>query len=155
MRKTMLTLTIASASMLALGACSSSGWGQRGSQQSGSMHTLTGGAEAAPTSEATPKPAGTSSGGQESGMPSGGTGSGTGSGTGGGTSGSTPEGPSGGSNGAGGTSGPGGTGGTGGGEGGGSMGTQPAQPVQPTESMGSSAGPTSTQSGGRNPQTGQ
>ncbi len=141
MRKTLLTLTIASASMLALGACSSSGWGQRGSQQSGSTHTLTGGAEAAPTSEATPKPADTSSSGKESGMPSGGAG--------GGASGSTPEGTSGGSNGGGGTSGTGDT------EGGGSMGTQPAQPVQPTENMGSSAGPTGTQSGGKNPQTGQ
>lgn len=146
MRKTLLTLTIASASVLALGACSSSGWGQRGSQQSGSTHTMTGGAEAAPTSEATPKPAGSSSTGQESGMPAGGAGdssgtsgtSGTG-GTGGGTSG---------------TSGTGGTGGTSGPEGGG-MGTQPAQPVPPTENMGSSAGPTGTQSGGKNPQTGQ
>ncbi len=137
MRKTMLTLTIASASMLALGACSSSGWGQRGSQQSGSTHTMTGGAEAAPTSEATPKPAGPSSSGQESGMPSGDSSSGTSGGT------------------SGGTGGTGGTSGTGGAEGGGSMGSQPAQPVQPTENMGSSAGPTGTQSGGKNPQTGQ
>lgn len=160
MRKTLLTLTIASASMLALGACSSSGWGQRGSQQSGSTHTLTGGAEAAPTSEATPKPAGTSSTGQESGMPAGGTGmqgntSGTTSGgNAGSTSGGSTGGTSGGSSGgtSGGTNGAGGTSGT---EGGGSMGTQPAQPVQPTESMGSSAGPTGTHSGGKNPQTGQ
>ncbi len=37
-----------------LAACSSMGWGQK---SSGSTHTMTGGAEAAPTSEATPKPA--------------------------------------------------------------------------------------------------
>ncbi len=149
MRKTLLTLTIASASMLALGACSSSGWGQRGSQQSGGTHTLTGGAEAAPTSEATPKPAGPSSstgqdaGGGMSGGTTGGSSTGGSSGTTGGTSGGTQEGTSGGS------------GGTSGAEGGGSMGTQPAQPVQPTENMGSSAGPTGIQSGGKNPQTGQ
>lgn len=136
MRKTLFTLALASASMLAVAACSSSGWGQRGSQQSGSTHTLTGGAEAAPTSESTPKPAGGSAGETSGGMSGG----------------------AGGTSGTGGTGGTGATGGTGGGgtnEGGGSMGTQPAQPVQPTENMGSSAGPTGTESGGKNPQPGQ
>ncbi len=142
MRKTLLTIAIASASILTMTACSSSGWGQRGSQQSGgqasgSTHTLTGGAEAGPTSETTPRPAGPASNQQESGTPSGG--AGTQGGTSSGTSGGTSSGTSGG-------------GATEGGGAGGSMGTQPAQPVQPTENMGSSAGPTGTQSGGKNPQ---
>ena len=129
MRKILVTLAIASASVFTLAACSSSGWGQRGSQQSGdqssgSTHTLTGGAEAAPTSEATPRPAGSSSMSRETGVPS--------------------DQPSGGTSGGG--------SGTGASEGGGSMGNPPPQPVQPTENMGSSAGPTGTQSGGQNPQ---
>ncbi len=77
MRKTIFTFVIASASLLAMAACTSSGWGQRGSQQSGSTHTLTGGAEAAPTSEATPKPAGPSASGTQQGAPAGSSNGGT------------------------------------------------------------------------------
>ncbi len=58
MSKCLFRFALASAMALSLAACTSSGWGQRGSQQTGDTHTLTGGAEAAPTSEATPKPAG-------------------------------------------------------------------------------------------------
>ncbi len=120
MRKNLLTsmpaLALALAALFAFTACSSSGWGQRGSQQSGDTHTLTGGAEAAPTSESTPQPAGTSSG------TSAGTSAGTSSpaeqGMPGSPSGATPEGTSGG--------------------GAGNQGTQPEQPVPPKENMGSS-----------------
>ena len=144
MRKNLLTsmsaLAIASATLLALTACSSSGWGQRGSQKSGDTHTLTGGAEASPTSESTPQPAGTSSGTSsgtaagtssptQEGMPAGGMGTpggsppegtsgGANSGMPGSASGATPEGTSGG--------------------GAGNQGTQPEQPVPPKENMGSS-----------------
>ena len=69
-----------------LGACSSTGWGQK---SSGGTHTLTGGAEAAPTTEATPQPARTR----------GDTGAGTQGGTSGGTSGGTQGGMQGGSQG--------------------------------------------------------
>ena len=138
MRKTLFTLAIASASMLAMAACGSSGWGQRGSQQSGSTHTLTGGAEAGPTAETTPRPAGPSSTQQESGASGGGAGTK-------GSSGSSTGGTSGGTSGTG-TS----EGGTGGG-----MGTQPEQPVPPAENMGSSVGPTGTHSGSNSPQQGQ
>ena len=139
MRKTSLMLAIASASILTMAACSSSGWGQRGSQQSGGQqsggtHTLTGGAEARPTSESTPRPAGPSPIQQDFGSPAGATG------TQGGASSDNSSGTSGGG------------GATEGGGAGGSMGTQPAQPVQPTENMGSSAGPTGTQSVGKSPQ---
>jgi len=47
------TLPLLCAALL-LGGCSSMGWGQK---SSGSTHTMTGGAEAAPTSESTPQPA--------------------------------------------------------------------------------------------------
>jgi hypothetical protein len=147
MRKTLFTLAIASASVVAVTACSSAGWGQRGSQQSGgqpsgSTHTLTGGAEAAPTSEATPRPAGSSSNPQEYGPPSVGTPGGTQGGASSGTSGVSSGGTSNGTSGT----------GTNEGSGGGSMDDQPAQPVPPGENMGSSAAPTGTQSGGKNSQ---
>lgn len=125
MRKNLLTsmatLAIASAALFALTACSSSGWGQRGSQQSGDTHTLTGGAEASPTSESTPQPAGTSGGTSSAGRSGSTTGSETGGQSGGpsdSSSGATPEGTSGG-----GTANP---------------GSQPEQPVPPKENMGSS-----------------
>ncbi len=70
MPTSLFKLIIIVASAMTITACGSSGWGMRGqqqsggtqtpgsAQQSGGTHTLTGGAEAAPTSEATPKPAG-------------------------------------------------------------------------------------------------
>jgi hypothetical protein len=47
------TLPLLCAALL-LGGCSAMGWGQK---SSGSTHTMTGGAEAAPTAESTPQPA--------------------------------------------------------------------------------------------------
>lgn len=92
MRKDLLnslsTFAIASAALFVLAACSSSGWGQRGSQQSGDTHTLTGGSEAAPTSESTPQPAVTSGGTSE------GTSQGTSEGPSAGTAGGTSASPS-------------------------------------------------------------
>ncbi len=72
--KKKITLLLGAAALL--GGCGATGWGQK---SSGGTHTLTGGAEAAPTSEATPQPA----------RPRGDTGTGTGTqgGTRGGTSG--------------------------------------------------------------------
>ncbi len=125
MRKTIFTFVIASASLLAMAACTSSGWGQRGSQQSGSTHTLTGGAEAAPTSEATPKPAGPSGSGTQQGAPAGSSDGGTQGGHSGGASGGTSGSSTGGSSGS----------STGGSSGEGR--TQPEQPVAPQENMGS------------------
>ncbi len=122
MRKTILMIAVASASVLTMAACTSSGWGQRGSQQSGSTHTLTGGAEAAPTSEATPKPAGPSGSGTQQGAPAGSSGGGNHGGH------------------SGGSSGGGSTGGSKGDSSDGSSGDgrmQPEQPVAPQENMGS------------------
>lgn len=90
MKNLLTTLTLATCAAIVLPACSSTGWGQK--SEGGSTHTMTGGAEAAPTSEATPQPARTrgqsdtgTQGGTQGGMPSdsqGGTSSGTSSSTG-------------------------------------------------------------------------
>lgn len=55
--KTTLQRTAVALGVIALAACSQLGWNKEGSQ-GGSTHTMTGGAEAAPTDQATPKPAG-------------------------------------------------------------------------------------------------
>lgn len=57
MKTLMKATVIALAAASVLPACSSMGWGQK-SGGGGSTHTMTGGAEAAPTDQATPQPAG-------------------------------------------------------------------------------------------------
>ncbi len=80
MPTSLFTLIIIGVSAMAITACGSSGWGVHGNQQSGSTqtsgsaHTLTGGAEAAPTSVATLKPAGPKEGSTSESSGSGGTG---------------------------------------------------------------------------------
>ncbi len=55
--KTTLQRTAIALGIIALAACGQMGWNKEGSQ-GGSTHTMTGGAEAAPTDQATPQPAG-------------------------------------------------------------------------------------------------